>query len=165
MSKIHDYDPYETDLTFHLEEGDVSIKKGFADFGKDDVLFFSAEIEKGDYVCLTEDNMTVKKATAKSDKIIGQVLDEPAFKGTRPTADATSGNYTKRVATIRLWGDYAHTVQLKAENKAVAVGDSVAYEGSNTFDKAASAGDSIALEKADALANSKILVLFGYRGL
>lgn len=165
MVKIQNYDPYETDLKFDVEEGDVTIKKGFADFGKDDMLFFSKEIKKGDYVCLdTSNDMTVKKAGA-TDKIIGQVIDEPAFKGDRPTEDTTSGNYTRRVATVRLWGDYAHTVQLKAENTAVSVGDSVTYKGDNVFDKASTATNSIALESAKALAASKILVLFGYRGL
>lgn len=164
MVKIQNYSPYETDIKFDVEEGNVTVRRGFADFGKDDVLFFSNEVKKGDYVALDTTSMTVKKA-AKADKIIGQVIDEPAFKGDRPKKDTTSGKYTRRVATVRLWGDYAHSVQLKAENKAVAVGDSVAYEGDNVFDKAATANTTIALETAEALAASKVLVLFGYRGL
>ena len=142
MVKIQNYDPYETDIKFDVEEGDVTVKTGFADFGKDDVLFFSKEVKKGDYVALDTTSMTVKKA-AKADKIIGQVIDEPAFKGDRPKEDTTSGNYTRRVATVRLWGDYAHSVQLKAENKAIAMGDSVAYEGDNVFDKATAANLSL----------------------
>lgn len=115
-------------------------------------------------MALDTTSMTVKKA-AKADKIIGQVIDEPAFKGDRPKEDTTSGNYTRRVATVRLWGDYAHSVQLKAENKAIAMGDSVAYEGDNVFDKATTANTTIALETAEALKAPKVLVLFGYRGL
>lgn len=164
MVRIQKYNPYETDIKFDVEEGNVTVRRGFADFGKDDVLFFSNEINKGDYVALDTTSMTVKKA-AKADKIIGQVIDEPAFKGDRPTEDTTSGNYTRRVATVRLWGDYAHSVQLKAENTALAMGDSVAYEGDNVFDKAATANNTIALETAEALEASKVLVLFGYRGL
>ena len=164
MVKIQNYDPYEIDIKFDVEEGDVTVKTGFADFGKDDVFFFSKEIKKGDYVALDTTSMTVKKAT-KADKIIGQVIDEPAFKGDRPKEDTTSGNYTRRVATVRLWGDYAHSVQLKAENKAIAMGDSVAYEGDNVFDKATTANTTIALETAEALKAPKVLVLFGYRGL
>ena len=49
MVKIQNYDPYETDIKFDVEEGDVTVKTGFADFGKDDMLFFSKEIKKGDY--------------------------------------------------------------------------------------------------------------------
>lgn len=165
MVKVQNYDPYETDLKFDVEEGDVTIKKGHADFGKDDMLFFADEIVRGDYVALdTTNDMTVKKAGA-SDTIIGQVIDEPAFKGDRPKADAKSGEYTRRVATVRLWGDFAHSVQLKEDNSAVSVGDSVAYKGDNVFDKASSKTDSIALESAKALDASKVLVLFGYRGL
>ena len=164
MVKIQNYNPYETDLPFDVEEGDVTVKKGITDFGKDDVLLFSKEIKKGDYVALDTDSMTVKKA-AKADKIIGQVIDEPDFKGTRPKEDATSGTYTRRIATVRLWGDYAHSVQLKADNKAIAMGDSVAYEGDNVFDKATTANNTIALETAEALKAPKVLVLFGYRGL
>ena len=52
MVKIQNYDPYETDIKFDVEEGDVTVKTGFADFGKDDVLFFSKEVKKGDYVAL-----------------------------------------------------------------------------------------------------------------
>lgn len=108
--------------------------------------------------------MTVKKAD-KTDNIIGQVIDEPAFKGDRPKEDTASGEYTRRVATVRLWGDYAHSVQLKAENKPIEMGDSVAYEGDNVFDKATTANTTIALETAEALKAPKVLVLFGYRGL
>lgn len=46
MVKIQNYDPYETDIKFDVEEGDVTVKTGFADFGKDDVLFFSKEVKK-----------------------------------------------------------------------------------------------------------------------
>ena len=45
------------------------------------------------------------------------------------------------------------------------MGDSVAYEGDNVFDKATTANTTIALETAEALKAPKVLVLFGYRGL
>ena len=31
MVKIQNYDPYETDIKFDVEEGDVTVKTGFAD--------------------------------------------------------------------------------------------------------------------------------------
>ena len=60
--------------------------------------------------------------------------------------------------------DKEHELAL-AENKAIAMGDSVAYEGDNVFDKATTANTTIALETAEALKAPKVLVLFGYRGL
>lgn len=67
------------------------------------------------------------------------------------------------MCTVRLFGYYAHTVELKAENAAVGIGDAVAYEGNNVFDKANS-GNTIALESAAALSGKKICVLMGLLG-
>ena len=75
------------------------------------------------------------------------------------------GNYTRRKATIRLWGDYVKSLELISSNSAVAVGDSIKYKGSNKFDKNSNTTDSLALETAQANKGGKIAVLLGYRGL
>lgn len=164
MVEIRDHNPYEINVPFFVEEGDYQVvEAAHSTGGEETVGVFTKPVHKGDYVALTADDKVVKVA-AKTDKIIGQVIDNPAFYGDRPMEGATSGNYQRRIATVQLWGDYVKAVQLKKENKAVAVGDAIGYEGDNEFDKATS-GDTIALQSAKAGDNSKITVLFGYRGL
>lgn len=164
MVKIRDQNPYEIQLPFFVEEGNYTVMESVqGTAGNDTVGVFSAPMHKGDYVTFATDDWTVKPA-GKNDKIIGQIIDHPAFFGDRPNENATSGDYNRRIATVQLWGDHVKALQLKAENSAVAVGDAIGYEGSNVFDKANS-GDSIALESAKAGEEKKIAVLLGYRGL
>lgn len=164
MVKIRDQNPYEIQLPFFVEEGNYTVMESVQGIaGNDEVGVFSAPVHKGDFVKLTSEDNVVAPATS-SDKIIGQVIDHPTFYGDRPNGSATSGNYNRRIATVQLWGDFVHALQLTEENKAVAVGDAVEYVGDNVFDKANS-GDTIALESAKAGAGTKIPVLFGYRGL
>ena len=160
MVQIENYKPFETDIFFYCEEGTAT---KYTDVENKEALVLSAEVKKGDYVALdTTADKTVKVAGA-GDTIIGQVIDNPAFRKDRPTQTSQSGDYNKRICTVRLFGYYAHSVQLKAENAAVAVGDAVAYQGNNTFDKANS-GNTIALQSAKAGDASKILVLMGLLG-
>ena len=164
MVKIRDQNPYEIQLPFFVEEGNYTVMESVQGIaGNDEVGVFSAPVHKGDFVTLTEEDNVVAPAT-DSDKIIGQVIDHPQFYGNRPNATATSGNYNRRIATVQLWGDFVHALQLVEENSAIAVGDAVEYAGDNAFDKANS-GDTIALESAKAGSGAKIPVLFGYRGL
>lgn len=164
MVKIRDQNPYEINLPFFVEEGNYTVMESVQGIaGNDTVGVFSAPVHKGDYVTFGTDDWTVKPA-GENDKIIGQIIDHPTFYGDRPNESATSGNYNRRIATVQLWGDFVHALQLKDENKAVAVGDAVGYVGDNVFDKANS-GNTIALESAKAGAGTKIPVLFGYRGL
>lgn len=164
MVKIRDQNPYEIQLPFFVEEGNYTVMESVQGIaGNDEVGVFSAPVHKGDFVKLTSEDQVVAPATA-NDKIIGQVIDHPQFYGNRPNETSTSGSYNRRIATVQLWGDFVHALQLKAENKAVAVGDAVEYVGNNVFDKANS-GNTIALESAKAGEESKIAVLFGYRGL
>lgn len=160
MVQIENYSPFETDIWFYCEEGTAT---KYTDVENKEALVLSDEVKKGDYVTLdTTADKTIKVAGADDD-IIGQVIDNPAFRKDRPTETSQSGEYNKRICTVRLFGYYAHSVQLIEENAAITVGDPVGYEGDNTFDKASS-GNTIALQSAKAGEASKILVLMGLLG-
>ena len=166
MAKILDLNPYEIDVAYFVEEGNYTIVESAQGIGgNEDVGVFSAPVHKGDFVKLvtTEDKLVVP--AGEGDTIIGQVLDNPQFYGDRPNEAKTSGNYNRRIATVRLWGDYVKALKLAEDNTAVAVGDSVEYVGDNEFDKATNATSSIALTSAKANSGDKITVLLGYRGL
>ena len=155
MVLIETYNPFETDIWFYAEEGNATVYKGV---DGEEVLVLSAEIKKGDYVALDTADKTVKKAGSE-DTVIGQVIDNPAPRKDRPTESASSGEYNKRVCTVRLFGYYVHNVKLKAENSAVSVGDKVVYKGNNVFDKDNTNGKAIALVSAKAGSQAKIPVL------
>lgn len=159
MVQIENYKPFETDIFFYCEEGTATKYKGT---DGEEVLVMSAEVKKGDYVALDTADKTIKVAGANDD-IIGQVIDNPAWRKDRPNQTSATGQYNKRICTVRVFGYYLHSVQLKEENAAVSVGDSIGYEGDNTFDKADS-GNAIALQSAKAGEASKILVLMGLLG-
>ena len=165
MVEIREQNPYEIDLPFDVVEGNYTVQEGVIEgSGNTDVGYFANPVHKGDFVKLTENAWEVEKA-GNGDTIIGEVIDNPVFYGDRPQASATDGEYTRRKATIRLWGDYIKSLPLKADNTAVAVGNSIKYTGSNKFDKNSNTTDSIALEPASANSGKKIAVLLGYRGL
>jgi len=167
MVKIRDQNPYEIDLPFDLKEGNYTVTEGVIEgSGNTDVGYFASPIHKGDFVKLdTSADWLVAKA-GDGDTIIGEVIDNPQFYGDRPQASANDGYYTRRKATVRLWGDYVKALTLKSDNSAVTVGNCIKYTGSNKFDKnSSSTTDSIALESADANSGKKIAVLLGYRGL
>ena len=166
MVKIREQNPYEIDLPFDVVEGNYTVQEGVIEgSGNTDVGYFANPVHKGDFVALTSNAWEVKKAGSE-DTIIGEVIDNPQFYGDRPQESKTDGNYTRRKATVRLWGDYVKSLPLKSDNSAVAVGDCIKYTGSNKFDKnSSSTTDSIALEPAQANKGIKIAVLLGYRGL
>ena len=156
MVQIENYKPFETDIWFYAEEGTATKYTGT---DKEEVLVMSAEDKKGDYVTLdTTADKTVKVA-GKNDTIIGQVIDNPIWRKDRPNATSSSGDYNKRICTVRIFGYYIHNVELKAENSAIAVGDRVGYEGNNVFDKDNTNGKAIALVSAKAGSQDKIPVL------
>ena len=111
---------------------------------------------------LPQENKTVKKA-GENDTVIGQVITNPKYDGTRPQQASSSGNYNMRICTVRLFGYYVHNVKLTADNSAVSVGGAVGYVGGNEFDKVNS-GNAIALISATALSGAKIPVLMGLLG-
>ena len=165
MAYIRDQNPYEIDLPFDVVEGNYTVQEsaiGIA--GNEAVGYFASPVHKGDFVKLTSNPWEVAKA-GNGDTIIGEVIDNPQWFGDRPQASATDGEYTRRKATVRLWGDYVKNITLKSDNSALAVGDSIKYTGSNKFDKADSTTSSIALEPSQANKGTKIAVLLGYRGL
>lgn len=156
------YNPFEIDLTFDLVEGNLEVKQVEQNFGKDTAWLFANPIEKGDFVTLTADTKTVKKA-GPTDEIIGQVITHPAWSGNRPSADTPDGDYKRRVATIRLYGLYAQSVPIKATNAKIDVGNSVKYQGNNEFDKIGTKNDTRVLENVPANAGGTVFVLFkGY---
>lgn len=155
MVQIENYKPFETDIFFYCEEGTATKYKGT---DGEEVLVMSAEVKKGDYVTLDTADKTIKVA-AKADDIIGQVIDNPAWRKDRPNQTSASGEYNKRICTVRVFGYYIHNVKLKAENAAIAVGDRVGYEGNNVFDKDNTNGKAIALVSAKAGSEAKIPVL------
>lgn len=166
MVKIGDFNPYEINQQYFVEEGNYTVMESvIGTAGNDEVGVFSAPVHKGDYVTLVTTEDKVVKPAGANDVIIGQVIDHPQFFGDRPQASATSGNYNKRSCTVQLWGDHIKAFKLKADNSAVAVGDSIEYAGDNEFDKADSTTSSIALTSASANSGAKISVLLGYRGL
>lgn len=165
MVEIRDQNPYEIDLPFDVVEGNYTVQESaIGTAGNEKVGLFASPVHKGDFVKLTENDWEVAVA-GDGDTIIGEVIDNPQFYGDRPQASAADGNYTRRKATVRLWGDYVKSLELVADNTAVAVGNSVKYKGSNKFDKNSNATDCIALESKQANKGGKIAVLFGYRGL
>lgn len=165
MVKIGDFNPYEINQAFFVEEGNYTVMESVQGIaGNDTVGVFSAPVHKYDYVALDTEDKVVKLATA-NDTIIGQVIDHPTFYGDRPNETSTSGTYNRRIATVQLWGDHIKAFKLKDANKAVAVGDSIEYVGDNEFDKATNSTSSIALTSAKANTGAKISVLLGYRGL
>ena len=165
MVKIGDFNPYEINQAFFVEEGDYTVMESVQGIaGNDTVGVFSAPVHKYDYVALDTEDKVVKVAT-ENDTIIGQVIDHPQFYGDRPNETSTSGTYNRRIATVQLWGDHIKAFKLADDNTAVAVGDSIEYVGDNEFDKATNSTDSIALTSAKANTGAKISVLLGYRGL
>lgn len=154
MVQIENYKPFETDIWFYAEEGTATKYKGT---DGEEVLVMSAEVKKGDYVALDTADKTIKVAGA-NDTIIGQVIDNPIWRKDRPTETSSTGTYNKRICTVRLFAYYVHNVELKAENKAVSVGDTIGYAGNNVFDKDAN-GKAIALVSAGAGSQKKIPVL------
>ena len=166
MVKIRDQNPYEIDLPFNVKEGNYTVTEGVIEgSGRTDVGYFASPVHKGDFVKLETGADWLVSVAGNGDTIIGEVIDEPQFHGDRPQASATDGSYTRRKATIRLWGDYVKALPLKADNGAVTVGNSIKYTGNGKFDKNASTTSPIALESATANSGKKIAVLLGYRGL
>ena len=165
MVEIRDQNPYEIDLPFDVKEGNYTVvESAEGRAGKDTFGYFASPVHKGDYVKLTSTPWLVEKA-GNGDTIIGEVIDNPTWFGDRPQTSKNDGQYSRRKATIRLWGDYVKALPLKADNSAVAVGNSIKYTGDGLFDKNASTTDSLALESASANTGKKIAVLLGYRGL
>lgn len=166
MVKIRTQNPYEIDLPFDVKEGNYTVQEGVIEgSGRTNVGYFASPVHKGDFVKLETGADWLVSVAGNGDTIIGEVIDEPQFYGDRPQASANDGAYTRRKATIRLWGDYIRALPLKSDNSAVTVGDSIKYTGNGKFDKNTNTTDSVALESASANTGKKIAVLLGYRGL
>lgn len=159
------YNPYFIDVSFELEEGNLSTGEVIGDFGKDEAWFFTNPMKKGDYVKLnTSKEFLVEKAGA-SDELLGQLISEPEWVGSdkpRPKGTATSGTYIRRKGTIRLFGHWVKEFDLEPNNEAINPGDSIEYKGNNTFGKSSAGTSSLCLSKKAALAGGTVTVLLDY---
>lgn len=166
MVRRYNYKPYDIEIGFELNEGDIIVDtETELDFGEGTSWKLTNKIKKGDYVTFdTDNNMTVKKATA-DDPVIGEIIDTPRWKGTRPTSSTTGSNYPKRIGTVRLYGNYIHEVDLIDSNTEINIGDSVEYKGDNKFDKTTTPNNTRALGKVEALGKGRVPVLFGFYGI
>lgn len=153
-------------LTFKAKEGDVTIETGRPVGGRMDVPVFTNPLEPGDWVKLSDD-WEVEKCVATDTETIGQVYNEPEWKGRQPTEDAVWGEYEPRVVTIDCMGIAVRTVTLEAANSAISVGNKVKLGATTaqTFDKATTENGTRALVAAGASSGAKIPVLFGFYGL
>ena len=166
MVRKYNFKPYTIEIGMYLEEGDISVvEDAEADFGQKTVKTFESPLKKGDYVALdTTQDLTVKIA-GTGDEVIGELIDSPRWNGDRPLGGAEAGDYTKRIATVRLYGNYVTELPLSEDNTAIAVGDSVALESANTFDKTSTANNTRALKAVDALAGGSVPVIMGFYGV
>lgn len=164
---IGDYAPFYIDISFAVVEGDVSFdSEAVGVFGDDVKWGFTNKMKQYDYVELvsTEDK-TVQKATG-SNPLIGKLISNPEWDNdtNRPLEDKKDGEYTRRRATVRLYGTLVETVELTAENDEIKPGDGVAIGADGKWNKSTKSLRAIALTSKGALEGGRVQVLFGYYG-
>lgn len=164
---IGDYAPFYIDISFAVVEGDVSFDpEAVGVFGENADWSFTDKMKQYDYVELVDsEDKTVKKATG-SKPLIGKLISNPEWDNNtnRPLEDKKDGEYTRRRATVRLYGTIIETVELTAENAAIKPGDGVAIGTDGKWDKSTSSIRAIALTSKEALKGGRVQVLFGYYG-
>ncbi len=147
-----------------LNEGEMTVKMGNSPQGKTPTSFFANELEKGDYVKLSSEDITFEKCGAADPEVIGYVDSEPEFaEGQQPLEDASWGAYEPRSATIKLHGAFVKSIKLNENNPEIAMGDSVKYGTPGRFTKGNN-NNTRALQTAAANSGSIVAVLFGYYG-
>lgn len=169
MALIPNFEPGAIDIPMFLEEGNLTVETdGIHDVGEGNQYTFSARLRKGDVVVLSTADLTAAKAAAGVTEILGVIIDRPAWVGTKPTASASSGNYQRRIATVRVYGAGVYPVKLEAANTAITVGKSV-KPGATTagrFDlyHATNLNNTRAIQAAGASSGAEIAVIFGFYG-
>jgi hypothetical protein len=146
-----------------LKEGNMTVKMGNSPQGKSPQNFYGNEIEKEDWVKLSDEDITFEKCSANDPEVIGYVGSEPEIEGVQELEDKTWGNYTPRTATIKLLGSFVRSIKLNDNNQEINVGDSVKVGTTGRFQKGNN-DNTIALESAAADSGSIIAVLFGFYG-
>lgn len=170
MVELPDFEPGTTNIPFFLEEGDLTVDTDdIHDNGEGNGYSFSARIRKGDTVVLyTSADRTASKGAAGITEVLGEVIDRPRWVGNKPTSSQSSGNYPRRVATVKVKGSAVQSVPLEAANTAIAVGQSV-KPGATTAGKydlyhATNKNNTRAIQSAGASSGGKIGVIFGFYG-
>lgn len=158
-------------FTFDLDEGKVTAHKGTRSTGDSEFFTFASELYKKDYVTLSG-NMLVKKPTANTDIIIGQLITNPQWPEAEPEKGDTNygtafdykinGEQAYRMGSIELFGTSIRRVETDA---AIDIGKYVEYKP--TTGKFVAVGENktsncIVIEAATA-ANKKAVVLFGFK--
>ena len=144
-----------------LKEGDMTIKWGNSPQGRSPQSFYENEIEKGDWVKLSNEDITFVKCAADDPDVIGFVDSEPEMKGTQEIEDKEWGEYEPRSATIKLLGLFVKSVKLNNDNPVIAVGDSVKAGAVGRFTKGEN-DVTRTLQSAGASSGAFVAVLFGY---
>lgn len=144
-----------------LKEGNMTIKWGNSPQGRSPSSFYDNEIEKGDWVKLSNEDRTFEKCSENDANLIGYVDSEPEMQGDQETEDKNWGDYTPREATIKLLGSFTKSIRLNDNNPEIAVGDSVKPGAVGRFTKGNNE-TTVTLQSATATSGSIIAVLFGY---
>lgn len=167
--KIMDFDAGDIEIPMFLEEGTCTVTDDVdGRFGTDSNWVFSARLKKGDIVVLHTVDRTVIGAGTGVTEVFGKIIDTPHWVGPRPTATATTGNYNRRIATVRVFGSGVYPVELEAANSAVAINQSVKV-GATTVGKfdlyhATNKNNTRAVQAGGASSGAKIGVVFGFYG-
>ncbi len=147
-----------------LKEGNMTVKYGNSPQGKSPQSFYENEIEKDDWVKLSDEDLTFEKCSAADPKVIGYVDSEPEMEGSQELENKTWGNYTPRKATIKLLGAFTKSIRLNDNNPSINLGDSIKIGAIGRFTKSDQANNTIALQSAGEQTGSFIAVLFGFYG-
>lgn len=167
--QIMDFDAGDIEIPMFLEEGTCTVTDDIdSRFGTDSNWVFSARLRKGDIVVLHTVDRTVIGAGTGVTEIFGKIIDTPRFNGPRPVSTQTTGNYDRRIATVRVFGSGVYPVELEAINTAVAIGQSVKV-GASTVGKfdlfhATNKNNTRAIQVGGASSGAKIGIVFGFYG-
>lgn len=131
-----------------LNEGNLSITTINTVHGQVPGCVFTDEIVKGDYVKLTDKDLTFTKCEEDDPEVIGYVDSEPEFKGQQPTEAANWGDYEPRSSTVKLMGTIVKSVRVNDDNPEISVGDSVKLGAVGRFTKSTDANNTRVLQSA-----------------
>lgn len=162
------FNPGETNITFDLNEGDMTYDPdNEQEFGTGSSWFFEERIRKYDKVILDPDNDgTVKKAPAGAKEIIGRVISTPVWSGSRPVENKTGVDAICRVATVEVMANHVYTEQLEAQNKEIKIADSIVMGSStiNCVDKATAENNTRTLTSSPSNSGDRVVVAYGFYG-
>lgn len=169
MADILDFNPGDVEIPMFLEEGNLTVTTDDIQEGGEGAGYsFVSRLRKGDKVILHTTDRTVKAPSAGATELFGEIIDNPKWVGSKPTESKTSGNYQRRVATVRIYGSGVYSVDLEATNSAVTIGKSV-KPGASTVNKfdlyhASNLNTTRAIQAALQNTGAKIAVVFGFYG-